>query len=355
MNEDTNALPPPQHAHPWLAAVWLATLLPWLGHCHTPPATPARVSKPPVSVRVVRAVRRAAHRPVTVFGTVQAKQRATLAAKASGRILRLPVALGQRLKRGQLVARLQVPEAQAALAQAKAQATQSETEAKRAAALLQAAAITPQRFEQAQNEAARAAALLHEARSMAAYSSVRAPFTGVVTKKWAETGDMAMPGRPLVDLEQPGTWRVEVAVPVASRGALRLDQPLTVRPEGRALAWQGRIREIAPAADTSSRTVKIHLDVPADVQVHSGQFVRVDLPGRPTQRVFVPARAVQQRGQLQVLFIVDARQKARMRLVRTGRQEGTRVEVLSGLRGGERVILTGPKSLRDGRAVRVQS
>ena len=129
-----------------------------------------------------------------MVGTVRAKLRATLEAKLSGRIDKMPVLLGQTVKAGQLVAHLDAAEIKARLEQAEAGLQQAERDWKRTSALFDQQAATRSDYDAAESRYQVAKAALAEAQAMMGYVEVLAPFDGVVTKKWADAGDLAAPG-----------------------------------------------------------------------------------------------------------------------------------------------------------------
>ena len=148
-----------------------------------------------------------------VVGTVQAKRHATLEAKVIGHIEQLPIALGQPVKAGELVALLASSDLKARLDQAEASQEQARRNWDRISALFHQQAATRAELDDAQAQKRGAEASVAEARAMLAYAKVVAPFDGVVTKKWVDQGDLASPGKPLVDIEDPSQLQVQADVP----------------------------------------------------------------------------------------------------------------------------------------------
>ena len=291
-------------------------------------------------------------RPLTeeVAGTVRAKVRATLEARLSGRIEKLPVRLGDKVQKGQLVARLEAAELAARLEQAEASLEQAEREWKRAAALLEQQSVTRAEYDAAQSRERVAKAAASEAKTMLGYVEVTAPFEGVVTRKWADAGDLAAPGKPLVEIEDPSALQMEADVPEAIASHLQRTARLGVRVDAVNGELTGTVSEIAPGADPASRTFRVKLELPSTAGLMPGQFARVAVPIGERSSVRVPAAAVVQRGQLELVFSV-ANQHARLRLVKTGKRVGDEVEVLSGLEAGSTVVISGADQLTDGQPV----
>lgn len=320
---------------------------------HQTPSPPAPPDLPPASVKVGKAALRPVPATEEVVGTVRAKLRAQLEAKLPGRILQLPVVAGQRVQRGDLIAQLEVQEIQARLDQARAAAEQAERDLARYATLLQQAAVTRAEYEGVEARARIARATVAEALSLLDYARITAPFDGVVSRKFAEVGDLATPGRPLVELEDPSALRVEADVAEALIGYVQAGAGMQVFTSGRDASLEAIVSEIAPAADPNSRTFRVKLDLPSHPGLRLGQFARVLIPLGETPTLCVPARAVVQRGQMELVFVV-ANDRAQLRLVRSGKRVGDQVELVSGVNPGELVVVEGAADLIDGQPVLVK-
>lgn len=281
-----------------------------------------------------------------VVGTVRAKLRATIEAKASGRITDLPVVLGQKLKAGERIARFDAPEIKARLDQAEASLQQAERDAKRLASLFNQQAAARADYEAADSRYQVAQGVVAEARAMMGFADIRAPFDGVVTRKWVDVGDQAAPGKPLVDLEDPSQLQLEADVPEAMASRITQGARMTIRVGQGSGDLSGTIVEIAPIADPTSRTFRVKLDVQACPGLMPGQFARLVVPVGENNSLRVPASAVVQRGQMEILFVVE-NQHARLHLVKTGRHVNDETEILSGLDSGDSVVVDNPQQLAD--------
>jgi RND family efflux transporter MFP subunit len=291
-------------------------------------------------------------RPTTleVVGTIRARLRATLEAKLSGRIDKLPVLLGQAVKTGQLVAHLDAAEVKARLDQAEAGLQQAERDWKRTTALFDQQAATRSDYEAAEARYRVAKAALAEAQAMLGYVEVLAPFDGVVTRKWADVGDFATPGKPLVDIEDPTALQLEADVPEAIASRIQPQSTLTIQVDALKGDLAGTVTEIAPSADPVSRTFRVKLDLAPASGLRSGQFARLIVPVGEHSSLRVPASAVVQRGQMEIAFVVT-NQRAQLHLVKTGASLNGEVEVLAGLDAGESVVVDGAGLLLDGQPV----
>lgn len=284
-----------------------------------------------------------------VVGTVRPKLHSVIEAKVSGRIEKMLVTPGQQVKAGELLAQLDSREIQAKLDQALAVSRQSESEFKRYETLRAKQVITPAEFEAVQSRYQVAVATAAEAETMLGYTKITAPFDGIVTRKLADVGDLATPGKPLVELEDPKVLQFETAVPEAIIGKVSLGAKLPVRIGSQ--ERQATVSEIAPSGDPGSRTFLVKLDLPSATDLRTGQFGRVEIPVTETRVLRAPASAVIQRGQMELVFVVTDGH-AQLRLVKTGKRFGNEIELLSGVSAGENLVTEGAPSLVDGQPVK---
>jgi RND family efflux transporter MFP subunit len=309
--------------------------------------TAAHPDLPSVQVRTQTVEARPVASVEEVVGTVRAKLRATVEAKTGGRIIEMPVVLGQKIKAGEPLARLDAPEIKARLDQAEATLQQAERDAKRMASLFNQQAASRADYETADSRYLVAKGVVAEARAMMGYVNILAPFDGVVTRKWVDVGDQAAPGRPLVNIEDPSKFQLEADVPEAIVSRIKQDACMTIRVGQSTSDLSGTVAEITPLADPTSRTFRVKLDVPTSPGLMSGQFARLIVPVGENTSMRVPTSAVVRRGQMEIIFAVE-NQHARLRLVKTGRRVNDETEILSGLDSGDSVVVDNPQQLFDG-------
>jgi RND family efflux transporter MFP subunit len=305
---------------------------------------------PSAAVRAVavESAARSAHEEVV--GTVRAKLRAAIEPKVNARIESLLVAPGQTVKAGDLIAQLDAREIQARLDQAIAVREQATRDLERSRQLLQQKITTQAEFDTAQARERVSGGALKEVEAMLAYTKVVAPFDGVITRKLADVGDLGTPGKAIAEMEDPRALRFEADVPEALIGNVRLAAKLAVRIGATSPAIEGTVVELAPVADAASRTFLVKLDLPPAEGARSGQFGRVLVPVGETHAIHVPLSALVVRGQLETVFVVE-KQNAQLRIVRTGRRTDGEVALLSGIAAGDRVVVEGAETLRDGQPV----
>lgn len=324
-----------------------------LAGCHRAGKPAAPETLPTASVRVGKIDMATRTATEEVVGTVRPKLKATVEAKLSGRIEQLAVVAGQTVKAGDLLAQLEAREVQARLEQAQAVRDQARQELKRFEGLLRDNAVTRQEFEAVEARFKVAQASVTEAETVLGYARVTAPFGGVITRKLADLGDLAAPGKPLFELEDPAALRIEADVPeaIASRVKPGAKLAVTLAALGREL--EGVVSEVETVTDPVSRTLRVKLDLPPTPGLMSGQFGRVAVPVGDSAILRVPATAIANRGQLELVFVVT-NSVARMRLVKTGKVSVGGVELVSGLDAGETVVTEGVAGLLDGQPVSVK-
>ncbi len=308
---------------------------------------------PPAEVRVQTVENKSRTMTEEVLGTVRAKLHATLEARLSGHIDQMPVALGEKVQKGQLIARLDAGEIVARLDQAKASLAEADRDWKRTSALFAQQSATRAEYDFAQARQQIAQSAVAEAKAMMSYVEITAPFDGIITKKWADVGDLAAPGKPLVDIEDPAALQMQADVPEALNANIKPGDRLPVRVAPVTNDIEGTVAEMSPVADPNSRTFLVKLDLPDAPGLRSGQFGRVAVPVGEVRAIRVPASAVIQRGQMELVFVVT-NGHAQLRLVKTGSRIGDEIELVSGLNPGEQVVTEDVSALTDGQPVTIK-
>jgi RND family efflux transporter MFP subunit len=289
-----------------------------------------------------------------VVGTVRPKLQSVIEAKVSGQIEKMLVVPGQRVKTGEVLVQLNVREIQAKLDEALALQEQAESDLKRYSTLVEKHVVTQQDFDAVQTRARVERAAVIEAETNLAYATITVPFDGVITRKLADVGDLASPGKPLLEMQDTKSLRLEADVPDALIGRVEMGTKFSVRIEVQPDELEGIVSEIAPAADPNSRTFVVKLDLPPTPWLRAGQFGRVAIPVSETPVLRVPVSAVMQHGQMELVFVV-ADKRAHLRLVKTGKRIGDEVELISGVDPAEQVVVDGASNLVDGQPVSIKS
>ena len=288
-----------------------------------------------------------------VAGTIRPTERAQLAAKVMGVIDEMPLTLGQSVKRGDVLVKISAGEISARVVQAQAQLNAAQRDLQRERDLLAKGASTADMVRGLEDRFTAAQAMVREAEVMLGYATLRAPFDGVISRKLANVGDLASPGSPLAEIESNTGFEVDAGIPDSLSRSLSVGTSLSVEIPAAGTTVTGKLVEFSSAADANAHTVTAKISLPAHGSIRSGQFARVLIPGEPVPALLVPSTAVTSIGQLERVFIADRENHAVLRLVKTGARQGDRVEVLSGLDDGERVVVAAPTGLQEGQSLEI--
>jgi RND family efflux transporter MFP subunit len=353
-----------------------------------------RVEPPskPVAVETVAVATQEWPATYEATGTVRARTTATISSKVMGYVQQVSAQVGGRVRVGQSLVTLDagdletnvkraeagraevqsaIPEADNAVAAAKANLDLARATFKRMEELAARKSISNQEFDeasarlkaaQANHEMARARRTqldskmaqaeqeVHAAGIMRDYARISAPFSGIVTVRSVEPGSLATPGAPLLTIEQDGGYRLEAAVDESKLASVRVGQGVELALDTVSSKLTARVSEIVPSVDAASRSYLVKIDLPGIAQLRSGMFGRAIFPLGRQSVVSIPARALIERGQLQSVFVVEDG-TAHARMVTTGRRGQDAVELLSGLSQGERIGSPVPAGLQDGARV----
>jgi membrane fusion protein, multidrug efflux system len=377
-------------------SLWLIPLVLWLAGCSESP----REAKPtsqgsPVVVSVVTVAEQQWPSIYEATGTVRARTSAVIAAKLLGYVREVKVQAGDRVREGQLLVTLDardldvnaskaeaaldevrssIPEADNAVAGAKASLDLAQTTFNRMQELWNKKSISNQEFDESSAKLKSAQAAYEMARGRRAqldaqaarvqqdirsteiarsYAEITAPFAGVVIAKSVDPGAMAVPGAPLLTIEREGAYRLEASVEESRVAAIRVGQSVSVMLDGLDRTLDARVSEIIPAVDAASRSYTVKIDLPSLPALRSGAFGRASFSLGSRSPLTIPVGAVTARGQLQSVVVAE-NGIAHTRLITSGQQSKDQVEVLSGLTAGEMVIFPVPSGLSDGAAVEVR-
>ncbi|MCL7715658.1 efflux RND transporter periplasmic adaptor subunit [Stenotrophomonas mori] len=304
-------------------------------------------------------------------GEVRAREEAALSFRVGGNLLRRSVDAGQRVKKGQLLAELDVADyalqaraSQAQYAAAEADLVRARDDHRRYAALAEQQLVSRSALDAqtaalkaAQGQADAARSNLDVARNQAGYAQLRAPEDGVIASRQAEAGQVVAAGQTIYTLAADGAREVAIALPESSIRDFAVGQAMQVelwsRPGKR---WPGTLREIAPAADAQARTyaARVSLADEALEAVELGQSARVFAAHPRTGALRVPLAAVQPGASPQqaAVWVLDpAKGTVHLRAVRLGAYGAEQVPVLSGLAAGDWVVAAGGHLLREGQPV----
>ncbi|MHC4608550.1 MAG: efflux RND transporter periplasmic adaptor subunit, partial [Planctomycetota bacterium] len=166
------------------------------------------------------------------------------------------------------------------------------------------------------------------------------PIDGVVVTKHMEPGDLAVPGKPVLTLQDPRNLRLEVQVPERCAEKAAIGREVRVRIDALQGELRGIVDEVSPVADPKSRTFLAKVALPEDPGLRPGMFGRLLEDCGRRKVLLIPSSAVEKVGQLETVRVLGKDGRARDRHVRTGKRVGDDVEVLSGLEAGEKVVVS---------------
>jgi RND family efflux transporter MFP subunit len=320
--------------------------------CNDPLEKPAATSLPPVEVEVEILALSEVPIQVELAGTLQAVENITVSARVAGQIVELPVQIGSKVKKGDLLIKISAAEINARVQQAETQLAQARRNLARETQLQEVNASTRTKVKTLAELVQINEAVYREAQTILGYTQISAPFAGTVTGKSVDVGDQASPGVPLLKLENDSALEVVIQVPEGLSHSLTLESRLPLSVPAAGLTLNAQIREISPTVDPASRTTQIKLMLPAAPGLHSGQFARVALLDSHATTLMVNSKALRKKGQLQQVFVAE-KGLARMRLVRIGAEFDGRTEILSGLQAGDQVVNEASDKLQDGQPLKV--
>ena len=286
-------------------------------------------------------------------GTVRSRLAVKISPKLNARIIEIPVHPGDRLKKGVVIAKLDDRElaaaynaANASYHAAQAQASLAKTEETRIIELYNKQAVTKQNYDAVLAQAQSALALANQAAENARQSKVLqgenilyAPFDGVGGERLQEPGDMSFPNQPIITFLKPDDLRLEVAVSDRCSAQLKVGMNVKVQLEVIGQLLTGVVDEISPEIDAQTHSLLVKVSLPNVVGLQQGQFANLQLACQESQQaIFIPKSAVVHYGQLQAVTIVDG-QRGHVRHIRTGKENGSLVQVLSGLHDGDIIII----------------
>jgi RND family efflux transporter MFP subunit len=378
----------------WLVAAVAAGLV-GCGSSHQEKKQAAEPPGPAVAVKLAQVKQTEWPAFYDAVGTVRAVASGQVSGRVMAHVREVRVNVGDRVRAGQtlvvldgrdldvrqrqaeaasLEATTAAGEADHAIAAAKAQVELAEVTHRRMKDLFDKKSISNQEFDESAARVRMARASLEMAQSkrkqvdariaqtveetrgaviMTGYTTITAPFGGVVTEKSVEPGNLAVPGAPLLTIEREGSYRLEASVEEASLGKVRLGQRVVVTIDSLDHTIDGTVAEIVPAIDPGTRAFIAKINLPATANIRSGMFGRARFVIGSRKTIVVPESAVAERGQMQWVF-VPADGRARGRIVTLGQRNGSELEVLSGLAPGERIVAPVPPELADGSRLEVR-
>jgi len=299
-------------------------------------------------------------------GTVSSVNQSTLSTRLMGQINRVFVHEGDAVQKGQLLVSIRSNDIQAKYQQVEANIIQAEAaykhahdDFKRITSLYQTNSATQKELDdmtvhyqmtKAQLEAAQKAK--DEVVAMLSYADIRAPYAGVITQRFVESGDMANPGMPLLAIEAPGLFEVNAKIPESEIYKVEKGDQVEVRIHGCQDAIKGSISHISPSSRFSGSQFDARIALLPNKEqkqaIRSGVFAYVDHLKGSESKLLIDKSRIVERGQLKGVWVVSQSNQALLRWVRLGKSYGDKVEVISGLNEGNQLIAAAEDRLYDG-------
>ncbi len=334
--------------------------------CHGGESTATPVIET-VQARVVASQEQQVPENLRSTGTVHARETAVISAQVMGRIRQMLVREGDSVRAGQTLVVLDdaalhasVEQAQAGLKAAQNAQAAAQTNAVLAANTLNRykqleseKSVSPQEMDEVSRRAEAAAANFEVVRAqtdaaraqesgahaMISYSRLVAPFAGVVTARMADPGTMAAPGVPLLQVDQAGALQLDATVDESAIAAIRKGMKVSVAIGGGvSMNLPGIVAEIVPAADPSSHSFLVKIDLPSSSQTRAGMYGTAEFANGVRNAILIPRTAVVARGSLNCVYVLDGRGIAQLRYLTLGAPQGNLVEVLSGISASEKLV-----------------
>lgn len=329
------------------------SVLALLGACGEPAPTASAPKTSPLAAAAVEM--REVDLDYSAEAVVEAVRQSTVAAQIAGRVVELRFDVGDAVKKGEVIVRIderaanqavaastaQVQEAQAALANARAQFERSKNLA--AQKFISAAALERAEtdYKAAQARVSSLIAGAGQASTERSFATIVAPYSGVVSARHVEVGEMATPGKPLMTGFDPSSLRVVANLPQTQLAAIQATGKAWVEVPALGKRIEAKQIVVVPSADPRTHTTRVRLELPADVSgIYPGVFARAHFSTGRVTRLLVPRAAVVRRSEVTAVYVIEGEGAPRLRQVRLGAAgDAEGVEVLSGLKPGERVAL----------------
>jgi len=290
---------------------------------------------------------------IEALGTASANEAVEIASKVSNRVTAIRIREGQQVRRGDVLVELDSVETNAELMAARAALSESRSQFNRSQELFATKALSQAQLEQLESTLRASEARVTTAQAKLNDTVIRAPFDGRLGLRRLSVGSFVTPGQVITTLDDTRLIKLDFAVPETFIAVLKVGLPLSARSVAFPnREFDGRVVSIDSRLDPTTRSVMVRAEVPnPDGALKPGMFLTVKLKQDSEKVVMIPEHALVPEEGRQFVFVVDG-ERAQKREVTIGRRKPGRVEVVTGLKAGERVIVEGTQKVRDGGLVR---
>ena len=329
----------------------------------------------PVRVTVTKISAENIEDGTTLSGKIVSKNAVNVSTRVMGYISSLPVTLGQQITKGQLLATInsadldaknrqtdaQIGQAQANYENAKKDLSRFQNLFDKGSASQKELDDMTTRFKMAESGLNAAKAMKEEVAANRFYTHITAPISGIITEKHAESGDLAAPGMPLLRIESTQALQAEVFVPENYIDQVHRGMNVAIHRSASSADMEGVVTEVGKSAAFSAGQYRVKINLSSSDGIFPGMLVRVQFPFVVKQveelhnpSVFIPKSALTREGQLQGVYVVSSQSTAVLRWVRTGKEQGDLVEILSGLGPQDSYISSAKGRLFNGALIQVE-
>ncbi len=275
----------------------------------------------------------------TTSGIVTSDHRVAISSRLSGYIRGIKVREGTRVKKGDVLFRIDPVDAKQTLAQAEADLADAASDRDRFKSLLSDHAISQQQFDKTELRYKVAKSKVAQARNQLTYAEVRAPLSGVIVQKKMNSGDLASPGMPILVLEDPSHLLVETHISEQYLSDIQVGESVQLHIASIEEPVIATVRQVVQAADAGSYQFLVKLSLPASKNIHPGMFAEVVFNVGQRQGLVIPESSIAHRHGMTAVYLVDDQNILRYRLVRLGQVQSAGTEVVAGLSSEQRIVL----------------
>jgi RND family efflux transporter MFP subunit len=287
---------------------------------------------------------------VSAAGALSSRNSSVLASKVMGKVAELNVVEGDRVSRGKVLVRIESGEIAAQAYQAQAAFNNASLQYDRIKSLFDEKAATRMEMDQATLGLESARAGLNAARAMESYTTIVAPISGQIVEKKINLGEMALPGQPILKIEDNRNLRLEATLKEQDIRFVRPGQAVTVRIDALPdREIKGRVALVVPAADIRTHSFIVKIDIPADRSLVTGMYGKAFFNMGRRDAILVPRSAIVNMGGLTGVYIVSADGNAVFQMIQPGDVVDDRVEAITGLKAGDRVVVSRHDAPLEGR------
>ncbi len=307
---------------------------------------------PPLTVDAVTVTPTPVDSVVTAAGVLSSRSTSVLSSKVMGMVTALTVNEGDFVYKGAVLLRIQSGEIKAQAYQARAAYDNARIQYERIKTLFAENAATQMEMDQATLGLASARANLNAAKAMESYTTITAPIDGRIVEKRINLGEMAMPGQPLLKIEDNRHLRMDTTVREQDLRYIQAGMPVTVRIDALpGTTIKARVAQVVPASDMRTHSFVVKIDIPEHAGLITGMYGKASFRTGTRQALLVPRTALVDLSGVTGVYLVSPEGSAVFQMIQPGDSQGDRVEAMTGLKDGDRVITNREDAQIEGRRV----